>query len=96
MLARHLGQEKPRTMAALTSLMAAFAREKIAGWQDVAPATRVHPRSGMEMGNHDAEKISAGIRKMAQIARRSTPDSKALGQIIKHCLSRTAVMSYPT
>ena len=33
------------------------------------------------MGNHDAEKISAGIRKMDQIIRRSTPDSKALGQV---------------
>ena len=50
----------------------------------------------MEMGNHDAEKISAGIRKMAQRTRRSTPDSKALGRTTKHCLLRTTVTSYPT
>ena len=54
-----------------------------AGWLDAAPATRVPPKSGMEMGNHDAKKISAGIRTMAHIVRRSTPDSKALGRTAK-------------
>ena len=94
-LAKHVGQEKPRTMAALTSLMTRFCVGEDS-WLDAAPATQIHPKSGMEMGNHDAEKISAGIRKMAQTVRRSTPDSKALGRTTKHCPSRTTVTSYPT
>ena len=50
----------------------------------------------METENHGAEKSSAGIKRKAQRARQSTPDSKALGRIIKNCPSRITATSYPT
>ena len=82
-LARHLGQNKARTMAALTNLMTRFCAGEDSWLARCSTSDPVHPKLGMEMGNHDAEKISAGIRKMARIVRRSTPDSKALGKIRK-------------
>ena len=36
-LARHLGQEKPKSMAALTTLMTRFCAGEEAGWLAVAP-----------------------------------------------------------
>ena len=61
-LTRHLGQEKPRTMAALTSLMTRFCAGRIAGWQEAAPATQVHPNSEMKTGNRAVSNNSAGSR----------------------------------
>ena len=69
-LARHLGQEKPRKLAALIGLMTRFVQVRTAGWPVAAPATQAHPKSGMAMVNHDATKTSAEIKKLAQITRR--------------------------
>ena len=69
-LARHLGQEKPRTMAALTSLMTRFCAGEDSWLADAAPMTQVHPKSGTKTGNHYAAKTSAGIKKTARRARR--------------------------
>ena len=69
-LARHLGQEKPRTMPTLTSLMPAFVWVRNTGWPVAAPATQVHPKSGTKTGNHNAAKTSGVIKKKAQRARR--------------------------
>ena len=64
-LPRHLGQEKPRTMASLTSLMTRFC----AG-EDGKSATPVHPKLEMETGNHGATAVTnAGIKKTARRAR---------------------------
>ena len=69
-LARHLGQEKPRTMTALISLMTRFARVKTAGEVDAAPVTPVHLKLEMETGNHGATAITnAGIKKTTRRAR---------------------------
>ena len=68
-------------MAALTSLMTAFARARTAGWPVAAPATQAHPKSGMATGSHDATKTSVETMMTAQRTRRSTPDSGALDPV---------------
>ena len=54
-------------------------------------ATIFLPRSEMEMENHGAGKISAGIKKKAQRARRSTPDSVALNPVSGKSRSKEAI-----
>src|SRR4051812_32097195 len=73
-----------------------FVQGRTAGWQDVAPATQVHPKLGMETENRDATRIVAGLRKTVQRARQSTPDSKALDRIRKSRPLMITWTSYPT
>ena len=94
-LARHLGQEKPRTMAALTSLMTAFARAKIVGWPVEAPATQAHPKSGMAMGSHGTIKTSVKTMMRVLTTWRSTPDSGALDPVNGRSHLKAAKMDRP-
>ena len=48
------------------------------------------------MGNRDAARTNAGPRETTRRARQSTPDSKALGRIIKNCPLRIIGTIYPT
>ena len=62
-LARHLGQEKPKSMAALTTLMTRFVREKIAGWLAVITyqRTMVPQIPSTAIAGHVATNISTAL-----------------------------------
>ena len=95
-LARHLGQEKPRTMTALTSLMTRFCAGEDSWLARCSISDPSTSEVRDEMGNRDAARTSAGPRETTQRARQSTPDSKARGPIIKHSLLRMTVTNCPT
>ena len=94
-LARHLGQEKPRTMAALTSLMTAFAQVRTAGWPIEAPATQAHPKLGMATGSHGAIKTNGKTRKRVRTTQQSTPDLGALGPVNERSHLKAAKRDHP-
>ena len=82
-LALHLGQEKPKSMAALTTLMTAFVREKTAGWLATITCQRTMvlriPRTAM--AGHVATNISAALTVKIPRIQQSMPDSKALNPV---------------
>ena len=93
-LARHLGQEKPRTMAALTSLMTRFVRAKRTGWPVEAPVTQAHPKFEMATGSHDALSTNVGIT-IVRTTRRLTPDSGDLDLVKEKSHLRVVKRDHP-
>ena len=76
-LARHLGQEKPKSMSALTSLMTRFCagEDSCLLVEATTPAIRALPRSEMAMANLDAANTNVAMTTKERATQQSTPAS---------------------
>ena len=95
-LARHLGQEKPRTMAALTSLMTLFCAGEDSWLARCSPSDPSTSETRDGNGKPDATRIVAGLKKKVRRARQLMPDSKAHDKIRQNHSSRITGMIRPT
>ena len=97
-LTRHLGQEKPKSMAALTTLMTRICAARIAGW--LAATTHqeilVIQMPKIATASHVATDTSATTRATTQKTRQSMPDSVALNPVSGKSRSRKAIRARPS
>ena len=96
-LARHLGQEKPKSMADLTTLMTRFRAERTAGWLAaiIYQRTMVLRIPRIAMVGHVATNTSAASTTTIPRIRQSMPDSKALNLVSGKSHSKEALRARP-
>ena len=96
-LARHLGQEKPKTMAALTTLMTRFCagEDSWLARRSKSPATPTLLRPEMAMVNHAAIKTNVRAIMMMQMIQPSMPDSVVLNLVSGRNLSKATGTVHP-
>ena len=96
-LARHLGQEKPKSMAALTSLMTRFCAGEDS-W--LARSNNLSKKAGSPdtkaaMAGRVKTKINAALTATAMSLRQSTPDSEAPSPINGRSHSKEPLRARP-
>lgn len=97
-LARHLGQEGPKSMTALTALMTRFAREKTASSlvEATAPTPRAHPKSETATASLDEANTTVAMIMKDHATQRSMPDLAIPSPANERSHSRRIETNHPT
>ena len=97
-LARHLGQEKPKSMLALTALMTRFCAGETTGSlvEATTPAIRGLLKSETAMASHDEANTSIVMIMKDHATHRSTPDLAIPDPVNGKSHSRRTEKDHPT